>query len=152
MSYHKQESIVEKNFRRALEAGGSDLLEAINQLISARPGIRVGDTTVTAYRRIHEVLGSFLDFATRVASKDEQWNRAFGKLSVELARARIIVNYQLARNQISFDIASLLNAILDALENELRKKSRERVREVAENGRTLLDALAVFVYMHGKKR
>jgi hypothetical protein len=143
---------LERSFRRALENGGSELLKVVDQLLSPRPALRIGETTVTAYRKVHEILGSVLDFAAHVAADERRWDVAANRLTIELSKAKIMVNYQLARKQISQDIATLLNVTLNSVENVLRSRSRERVRELAERGRTLVDALAVFVYRFGKQR
>jgi len=112
--------------------------------------LRIGATTTTAYRRVHEILASVLDFAARVAADKAQWERAQGRLAVELSRAKIIVNYQLARDQISQDIAALLNDVLNAIDSAVRNNQREQVQKLAEHGRVLIDALAVLVYRFGR--
>jgi hypothetical protein len=145
---------IERSFRSALERGGTELLGVVDQLLvlGPRPPLRIGDTTTTAYRRVHEILASVLDFVARSAADTAQWEAAYNRLVVELSRARIIVNYQLARDQISQDIAMLLNDVLSVIENAVRNNERERVRGLAERGRVLIDALAVLVYRFGKKR
>jgi len=141
---------LERSFRRALESGGAELLSVVDQLLAPRPALRIGRTTTTAYRRVHEILASVLDFAAQVAAADEtRWRSAAGRLAVELSRAKIMVNYQLAREQISQDIATLLNEVLSSIDNALRRNQRELVRELAERGRVLIDALAVLVYRFG---
>jgi hypothetical protein len=143
---------IERSFRSALERGGTELLGVVDQLLSPRPPLRIGDTTTTAYRRVHEILASVLDFVARSATDTAQWEAAYNRLVVELSRARIIVNYQLARDQISQDIATLLNDVLSAIENAIKNNRREDARRLAERGRVLIDALAVLVYRFGKKR
>jgi len=142
----------ERNLKKALESGGTELLNIVDQLLAPKPILRVGDTTTTAYRRVHEILGSVLDFVIRAAT--EYWGEAetANRLAIELSRAKVIVNYQLARGQISQDIAMILNHVLDSVSNALRRGQREAVRELAERGRALIDALAVFVYRHGRAR
>jgi hypothetical protein len=141
---------IERSFRSALEQGGAELLGVVDQLLSPRPPLRIGATTTTAYRRVHEILASVLDFAARVAADKAQWERAQGRLAVELSRAKIIVNYQLARDQISQDIAALLNDVLNAIDSAVRNNQREQVQKLAEHGRVLIDALAVLVYRFGR--
>jgi hypothetical protein len=141
---------IERSFRSALERGGAELLNVVDQILGPRPSLRIGETTTTAYRRVHEILASVLDFAARAAADDTQWKTAYGRLAVELSRAKIVVNYQLARGQISQDIATLLNDVLNAIDNALRSNQRQRVRELAESGRVLIDALAVLVYRFGR--
>jgi hypothetical protein len=143
---------IERSFRSALERGGAELLSVVDQLLGPRLPLRIGDTTKTAYRRVHEVLASVLDFAARAAADESQWKTVYNKLVVELSRARIIVNYQLAREQISQDIATLLNDVLNAIDSAVRNNQREVVQELAERGRVLIDALAVLVYRFGKER
>lgn len=148
----------ERNLKKALESGGTELLNVVDQLLAPKPILRVGDTTTTAYRRVHEILGSVLDFviraATEITETTENQRKAeiANRLAIELSRAKVIVNYQLARDQISQDIAMVLNHVLDSISNALRRGQREAVRELAERGRALIDALAVFVYRHGRTR
>jgi gas vesicle protein len=114
--------------------------------------LRIGATTITAYRRVHEILASVLDFAARAAADESQWKTAYSRLVVELSRAKIMVNYQLARDQISQDIAALLNDVLSSIDSAVRNNQRDRMQERAERGRVLIDALAVLVYRFGKER
>ena len=58
----------ERNLKKALESGGTELLNIVDQLLAPKPILRVGDTTTTAYRRVHEILGSVLDFVIRAAT------------------------------------------------------------------------------------
>lgn len=143
----------EQSFKRALEIGGTELLSAIDQLLGQKPVLYIGNTTITAYRRVHEILGSVLDFVAQTAD-EKQWSEVVvSRLALELSRAKVIVNYQLAREQLSQDIARLLNNVLDSLEKALRDEKRKKeIRDLAERSRALIDALAVFVYRYGKKR
>jgi len=146
----------EQSFKRALEIGGTELLSAIDQLLGQKPVLYIGDTTITAYRRVHEILGSVLDFVAQAVAQtadEKQWSEVVSRLALELSRAKVTVNYQLAREQLSQDIARLLNNVLDSLEKALRDEKRKKdIRDLAERSRALIDALAVFVYRYGKKR
>jgi CRISPR/Cas system CSM-associated protein Csm2 small subunit len=145
-------SSFEQSFKEALKSGGAGLLKVVDQLLTQKRVLRIGKTTITAYRRVHEILGNALDSVTQAATDENRWSVALSKLALELSRARIMVNYQLAREQISQDIARLLNDVLDSVDTALREGKRETVRDLAERGRTLIDALAVFVYRHGQRR
>jgi hypothetical protein len=106
----------------------------------------IGDTTTTAYRRIHEVVTSVLD---RIAGTPEPSQ----ELLLDLSKALILVKYQLARGQISRGLAEhverAINTVFEAFERT--PKNWESVRSVARNARTYLDSLAVIVYMHSRR-
>jgi hypothetical protein len=137
---------IERDFRNALERGEVGLLSVVDQLLGPKPSLKIGATTITAYRGVHEVLASTLDLAARAAADEKSWNATYNKLAVELSRAKIVVNYQLVRGQISRDIATLLNDVLNAIDSAMRNKQRDQVRERAERGRVLIDALTVLIY------
>jgi len=102
----------------------------------------IGDTTKTAYRRIHEVVSSALD---RVAE-----SKGFDPgLLLDLSKSLILVKYQLAREQISSGIAEYIERILTTI-IDVAGKNWENARRLAKNARTLLDSLAVLVYMYAE--
>lgn len=104
----------------------------------------VGGTTVTAYRRIHEIVSSALDRAETALGRRDQ-----AELLIDFSRCLILVKYQLARNQISKELASTLIDVINHVMEELRRNTAnvENIRRA----RTLLDALAVLVYQVGRK-
>jgi hypothetical protein len=153
MGVRFESTSLERSFRRALESGGTELLNVVDQLLGPKPVLRIGGTTTTAYRRVHEVLASVLDFASQAAAQatdEKSWDTVARRLAVELSRAKVIVNYQLARDQISQDMATLLNEMLSSIGNALERRQREQVQHLAERGRVLIDALAVLVYRFGR--
>lgn len=127
---------LDKLITDALNAG--KVLEAVDAILASQE--LVGETTTTAYRRIHEVVGTVLDYLTRSTPST-------ARASLELARAKTIVSYQRARDQISDGIYQVVMRVLDSVASRL---NRGDLAEVAERGRAILDALAVLVYEYGR--
>ena len=104
----------------------------------------IRDTTVTAYRRVHEIVSSALEEVER--------GTEISQAILALTKALIHVRYQLARNLISQELVNqiepIVGAVLDCVKTQ---KDTSKCREHARNGRVLLDALAVLVYEHGKR-
>jgi len=98
----------------------------------------IGKTSITAYRRVHEVVASALDRLASAGKRDKS-------LLVDLSKALILVRYQYARDQISEGIARYVEDVVKGVLDEAGK-DWENARKVARNARTLLDALAVLVY------
>ena len=109
----------------------------------------VGETTITAYRRVHEVIASTLDRLAEASAG--QTGLSVSKLLVDLSRCLVLVKYQLARGQLSRSLAEILANILTYIIDKA-KTSPQELRDIAPRARTLLDALAVVVYQLGKKR
>jgi len=103
----------------------------------------IGDTTRTAYRRVHEVVSSALDRVSESA-------RYSPDLLLDLSKALILVKYQLAREQISSNIAEYVEKALTAV-IDAASRDWESAKRLARNSRTLLDSLAVMVYMYAKR-
>jgi len=105
----------------------------------------IGDTTVTAYRRVHEVATSSLE------RTHEFIRRKNPKQALPLLiKSLILINYQEAREQLSKGLANILREVFN---NIISGASKGTINEQAvERARILLDALAVLVYQYGKKR
>lgn len=135
----------------------NNILSAVTQVlnIDERSASRlIGRTTITAYRRIHEIVASALD---EVMTSDD-----LTSISVMLSRSLILIEYQEARDQISQNLALLLKNLISLLTNEVVKLAGTRttttfrpdlseLRKKADYLRSLLDSLAVLVYKYGKK-
>jgi len=134
----------------------NNILSAVTQVlnIDERSASRlIGKTTITAYRRIHEIVASALD---EVMTSDD-----LTSISVMLSRSLILIEYQEARDQISQNLALLLKNLISLLTNEVVKLAGTRtttfrpdlseLRKKADYLRSLLDSLAVLVYKYGKK-
>jgi len=101
-------------------------------------------TTVTAYRRVHEIVSSALEEVER--------GTEISQAILALTKALIHVRYQLARNLISQELVNQIEPIVGAVLDCVKiQKDTSKCREHARNGRVLLDALAVLVYEHGKR-
>jgi len=103
----------------------------------------MGKTTVTAYRRVHEVLSSALDEVERGRDPSEA--------VLALTKSLILVKYQVAREVVSPQLASYIEPIIMNVLSCV-KESRDLIkcRDRARNARLILDALAVLVYQHGR--
>lgn len=120
-------------------------------------------TTITAYRRVHEIAASVFDRALVLKGVDrDAFQRMVQELLVELGKALILVRYQRARRQLSEGLATNLELLIGTAINSLKEsvanlgKVHDH-RGVVENvvntlirARTLLDALATLVYAYGK--
>jgi dGTP triphosphohydrolase len=129
-----------------------------------------GKTSITAYRRVHEIVASSLDEVSRVLNSfrstgyasQEQTNNCsqeIARLSLLVSRALIIVKYQESREQISFSISdalvTMLNTLLSRLQrlvNQCNAKEITETLQITDNIRLLIDAIAVLVYMYGRKK
>jgi len=128
----------------------------------------IGDTTVTAYRRVHEVIASVLDRVVMLKAlrSDDKvtFQKILQELLIELSRALVLVKYQQARKQLFHCLAMKLASLVRATSRILRKsldelnKNAQNYDDIVENvvntlirARTLLDALTTLVYMYGKK-
>ena len=132
-------------------ASDEGLADAVHQLLSLdRESARrfVGSTTITAYRRVHEVVGSTLDRIIEVvrAGRYEELLKAI----VDLSRCLILVKYQVARKQLSEDLATSLETLVSHVMGVVRRRS-QNVGDIVSRARTLLDALAVLVYQVGRR-
>ncbi len=107
--------------------------------------IGISHITPTAYRRIHEHLTAVLDRAIEVLSEPKP--EKISEVVVGLTKGLILVEYQLARRQISKELGDKLKEVLTSLLDSL--KESDAVKKF-ERARTLLDALAVLVYRRSR--
>ncbi len=114
----------------------------------SQAGRAFGGTTVTAYRRIHEVIGATLD---RVVEDVKSTNSLAGSTLMDLSRGIIMVRYQNARRQISDELANILSSILNYILDKAQRGQVSSAAAAASRARVLLDALAVLVYEFGRK-
>lgn len=121
-------------------------------------------TTVTAYRRVHEVIASALDKVIVLRGADvNTFQRIAQELLVELSKALVLVRYQRARKQLSDGLATNLESLITSTSSILKDSlaklgSTQNYGGIVENVvstltrvRTLLDALVTLVYMYGKR-
>jgi len=132
----------------------NNILSAVTQVlnIDERSARRlIGRTTITAYRRIHEIVASALDEI--VTGED------LTGISLMLSRSLILIEYQESREQISEQLATFLKNLLSPLANDVAKLvgravARPELGELkrkADHIRSLLDSLAVLVYKYGRR-
>lgn len=143
----------------SLERG--EVLRAVNMILglSKDHAIKfIGGTTITAYRRVHEVITSALDEITkRMPSKSpEEVRKELGAIELMIARSLILINYQEAREQISENLARLLKGVMETVSKVLAEISKpgtqdlNRLIERANKARSVLDSVAVLVYKYGR--
>ncbi len=137
------------------------LANYINELLSTDPRrvreVRdlIGNTSRSGYRRVHEHLAATLD---RLISELEVGSGDLRGSLLSLSKALILIEYQLARKQISVGLANILIDIVRKLMSDISKameskestKSSEELKKLlkgkAERARTIIDCLAVLVY------
>lgn len=108
----------------------------------------LGYTSTTAYRRVHERLASSIDRAIEYLKNKKDVTSAIA----DLTKSLVLVRYQRARNQLSENLASILEDIINKLVDEIRKASdkSEDLMKKLERARSLIDAIAVLAYEYGK--
>lgn len=142
------------------------LFDEVSKLLNIGEGEAkglIGGTTITAYRRVHEVIASTFDRAITLRGADiNTYQKVAQELLVELSKALVLVRYQRSRDQLSDGLAmnleSLIGSTANILKDSLTKlKNIQNYGGVIENvvntltrARTLLDALATLVYMYGR--
>jgi len=104
----------------------------------------IGDTTITAYRRIHEIVTSALDEVER--------GRDISEAVLSLTKSLILIKYQVARGIVSFQLVQYIEPVIRNILNCVKEsKDLGKCRDRARYGRLILDALAVLVYQYGRE-
>lgn len=132
------------DIERAIE-DDTQLSNVVNKIMSADPRDAsrfIGRTSVTAYRRVHEIIASTFD--RFMSSSDSVQTQRFSR---GLLRGLILIRYQLARDQISKSLADTMRVILDKLRRMIGDSD---LPESVERARILIDSLAVLVYQFGR--
>lgn len=145
--------IIDRNSLQKALHGDNDLADAVRRILSVSERDAkgfIGNTSITAYRRIHEVITSVLDRIIEVIRGGTPRVEELSKFMVELSRCLILVRFQLARNQISQKLADKLIDIINIVMNNV--KEAKDFLNVVQRARTLLDALAVLVYERERRR
>lgn len=125
-----------------------ELSKAIEDLLIARKDrakALVGKTTITSYRRIHEILGSVLDKIESQLRTGRQIN------IIDLSKVLVLISYQEARGQISKVLANYLKDMVRTVLHEVGRSETAELRGIVSRARTLIDAFTVLVYEYGKK-
>ncbi len=127
----------------------SQIIDGILSIDQSSARSFLGRTTLSAYRKVHNLVSSALD---RISTSPEFRE---GLLS-DLSKALILVKYQSAREQISQSIARCIESIIKVVGDAMRgyaseirgggKGDWEKVKKFAKNARTLIDSLAVIAY------
>jgi CRISPR/Cas system CSM-associated protein Csm2 small subunit len=143
--------VVDQLLRDVENAFKENILESIYDILKLderQARILIGFTSVTAYRRVHEITTSALDeIVKRVRSSPNELKR----VSLLLARALVLIEYQEAREQITSSLATVLKRVIQQLIDDITKKRDVNVVvKDAEYARALLDAIAVLVYKYGR--
>jgi len=109
----------------------------------------VGKTSVSGYRRIHEVVGATIDRVIdleRTPSKETAKNLLF-----KISSAMLLVRWQMAREQLSGGLGNALMVILQEIQRELTGNSIDRAIAKAKRARSIIDSFAVLVYEHRRR-
>jgi CRISPR/Cas system CSM-associated protein Csm2 small subunit len=143
--------VVDQLLRDVENAFKENILESIHDILrldERQARTLIGFTSVTAYRRVHEITTSALDeIVKRVRSSPNELKR----VSLLLARALVLIEYQEAREQITSSLATVLKRVMQQLIDDItKKKDVNVVVKDAEYARALLDAIAVLVYRYGR--
>ncbi len=107
-----------------------------------------GNTSKTAYRRVHELLVSILDQLEYLVKQN------YGKVPIELAKAKTLIHHQAARRQFQkgecagqkSDALNYLDEIIAILHSNLKNnRDPSSISNLVSSTRTLLDAFVVIV-------
>jgi len=116
----------------------------------------LGDTSTTAYRRVHKMLALSIDRILERLRNYKNVKDIAGPALSDLTRSLILLRYQNARGQISNDLRSILESIVSKLVNDIKSlqssdsEKLEELRKKLERARSLIDAIAVLAYKYGK--
>jgi len=109
----------------------------------------VKKTTKSSYRRVHEIASSALEEVERGKNPTSA--------ITALTKSLILVKYQEARKllvgQLPRYIEQILSKVLECMQEASKKQGGNihDCREMAKNGKMILDALAVLVYQYGEE-
>ena len=109
----------------------------------------VKKTTKSSYRRVHEIASSALEEVERGKNPTSA--------ITALTKSLILVKYQEARGllvgQLPRYIEHILSKVLECMQEASKKQGGNihDCREMAKNGKMILDALAVLVYQYGEE-
>lgn len=112
----------------------------------------LGDTSATAYRRVHKMLALSIDRILERLRNYENVKDIAGPALSDLTRSLILLRYQYARDEISNDLRSILESIVSKLVNDIKSlqssdsEKLEELRKKLERARSLIDAIAVLAY------
>ncbi len=141
-----------------------ELANYINRLLSADShsvNELIDKTSRSGYRRVHDHLADTLDklisTLDKLISRPEVGSGELKGSLLSLSKTLILVEYQLARKQISDNLANTLKDIIRKLMSDISKalESKEptrfieelkKLKEEVERARTIIDCLAVLVY------
>lgn len=124
-------------------------MNLVNNVLTYRGAKQlIGKTTRTAFRRIHEVLVSFLDQAYSLVELND-----LNTIQLGLSKSLVLVRYQVSRDQLSRDLGNILTSLIINLSKVLTDPSRPKheKRQIIDRCRTFLDSLLVLVYAHTKR-
>lgn len=139
------------NFVRDILAKSKEEAELIiGEIIKKRNKEKVvKKTTKSSYRRVHEIASSALEEVERGKNPTSA--------ITALTKSLILVKYQEARGllvgQLPRYIEHILSKVLECMQEASKKQGGNihDCREMAKNGKMILDALAVLVYQYGEE-
>ncbi|WP_053240450.1 hypothetical protein [Pyrobaculum islandicum] len=119
----------------------------------------IGNTTKTAYRRLHERLASIIDSAME---NIEKLSVSSNRYIMDLVKVKILIKYQMGRKQISHALGNYLLSLVDELISIIKRTSQNAesakqgawdkvaTKRALDNARTIIDAVAVVVYQYAE--
>ena len=102
----------------------------------------------SSYRKIHDIFSSVLDSTLNMINSGTLKTQ-IDQVYLNLAKVRVIIEYQSARGQISHNIAKVLNGAIDMLKKQLdnikgsNQPDLQGLRKLIENIRVVIDSFAV---------
>ncbi len=126
-----RENILRKHAEALLNARDEELVKVVEDFLSMDPN-RLGKVTDASIRKLHASVVNILD---RVIE-----GRFTQNIYTEIAHAKIFVQYQGARGQLSRDVVEAVDYLLSQLNSSLRRGGEEAAR-VARRVRLFLDSL-----------
>ena len=124
----------------------NDSLNLANKIISSPIDAEIRSTT--SYLKIHDLFSNALDFILDAIDSDSLQSQ-LEQINQNLAKVKVIVNYQKIRGQITDNIAKVLDKAIDKLNDKLNSikgtdpSDLKELRKLVENIRVVIDSFAV---------
>jgi len=121
-------------------------VDLVNKIIRSSKEFNI--RSESSYRKIHDLFSDVLDSTLNMVTSGALKNQ-IDQAYLNLAKVKVIVEYQRARGQISPNIAQVLNGAIDKLEKQLNdvkgsnQPDLQGLRKLIENIRIVIDSFAV---------
>jgi len=124
----------------------SDSLNLANKIISSPIDKEIKSTT--SYLKIHDLISSALDFILDAIDSDSLQSQ-LEQIYQNLAKVKVMIDYQNNRGQIADNIAKVLDKAIEKLNDKLNSmkgtdpSDLKELRKLVENIRVVIDSFAV---------